>query len=163
MVEESAHLALCLQNCFLQAPLSAQHSNLTVMPRGPVSQIQVPEVILYSIPSNSPTFLFLLCFMMIMITSWISTSPCPLHDLPGADPLCFLLLCSLPGSLCFSHSGIQSIHLFCLRDFAPVVTSAWNALPGDVFDSWPLFITQVSVQLSVLRESFPCHSTPSSP
>lgn len=163
MIDENAHLALCLQNCFLQAPLSAQHSNLTVTPLGPVSQIQVPEVILYSIPSNSPTFLFLLCFMMIMLTSWISTSPCPLHDLPGADPLCFLLLCSLPGSLCFSHTGIQSIHLFCLRAFAPVVTSAWNALPWDVFDSWPLFITQVSVQLSVLREFFPCHSTPSGP
>lgn len=163
MIYENTHPALCPQNCFVQAPLSAQHSNLTVIPLGPASQIQVPEVILYSIPSNSPTFFFLLCCMMIMITSWISTSHRPLHDLPGADPLWFLLLCSLPGSLCFSHTGIQSIHLSCLRAFVPVVTSAWNALPRDVFDGWPRFITQVSVQLSVLRESFPCHSTPSSP
>lgn len=69
---------------------------------------------------------------------------------------------SLPGSC--SASVTLVFNLFTSSASGPL--PQLSLLPGmcrDVFDSWPLFVTQVSVQLSVLRESFPCHSAPERP
>lgn len=101
-------------------------------------------------------FLFLLCFvvMMIIITSWISTRP-P-HDLTCADPLQpHLLTLSLAHSASITLVFIlffENLSLFLPQGLCPNSYFCLECSSPRRF--FFFFIIQVSVQLSILRKAF---------
>lgn len=148
-----------LSELFFSNSISAHHSNLTVALPCPVSQIQIPQLVFYSTPQAlSLHFSLSSDWWWWLLAEFLQGPHMTWHVLILTNLISFL-----SGSLCFSHTGgrsfcsLKTSSLFLPQGLCPRCSFFLQCSSPRFFfkKSWLLFITQVSVQLSILREAIP--------